>query len=88
MQGRNRDVDSENRYVDTVREGKSRTNGESRIDIHTLSCVKQIANKELPYNSKSPAWCSVITQRGGMAGGEGGSTGRMADGGGCRQKPT
>ena len=54
--------------MDTVREGKSRTNGESRIDIHTLSCVKQIANKELPYNSKSPAWCSVMTWRGGIGG--------------------
>ena len=35
----------------------------------------------------SPTWCSVRAEGRG-AGGEGGSTGRMADGGGCRQKPT
>ena len=41
--------------MDTIREGKSGTNGESRIDIYTLSCVKQIANKKLLYNNREPS---------------------------------
>ena len=42
MQGRNRGADVENGPKDTVGEGEGGTNGESGIDIYTLSCVKQI----------------------------------------------
>ena len=40
MQGRNGVADVVNGLVDTVREGEGGVNGESRIDIYTLSCVK------------------------------------------------
>ena len=40
MQGRNRNIDVENRYVDTGGEGEGGTNWEIRIDICILPCVK------------------------------------------------
>ena len=79
MQGRNGDADIENRLVDTIREGKSGTNGESRIDIYTLSCVKQIANKKLLYNNREPSLVLCDDLEGwdrGQRGGEGDSRGR------------
>ena len=45
------------------------TNWEIRIDIYTLPCVKQIASGNLLYSTGSSAWCSVMTQMGGMGGG-------------------
>ena len=42
MQGSSGDEDTENRLVDTVREGESGTNGESSINIYTLSHIRQI----------------------------------------------
>ena len=41
MQGSSGDEDTENRLVDTVREGESGTNGESSINIYTLSHIRQ-----------------------------------------------
>ena len=41
MQGRNRDADVENRYVDIQGEEEGGTNWEIRTDIYTLSCVKR-----------------------------------------------
>ena len=41
-------------------------NCKSSIDIYTLPYVKQIASGKLLYNTGSPAWCSVTTQRGGV----------------------
>ena len=52
------DSDMENGLVDTVGEGDSGTNGENSIDIYTLQCVKQIADKKLLYNAGNPAWLS------------------------------
>ena len=66
MQGRNGKTDLENRSVDTVGEEKRETNGDSRINIYTLPCVKQIAGEKLLYNTGSPAWHSVMTSRDGM----------------------
>ena len=37
-------------------------NGESSINIYTLSCVKLIVGEKLLYNTGSPVWCSVMTQ--------------------------
>ena len=45
----------------TVDEGVSGTNGQSRIDIYTLPCVKQIAVEKALHNTGSPAWCSMMT---------------------------
>ena len=47
LQGRNGDTDVENILEDTAGEGKSRTNGQSSIDIYILSCIKQIAGEKL-----------------------------------------
>ena len=70
MQGRNGDADVENELVNMVgkgeRERESGMNGESSINIW-------IAGEKLPYNTGSPAWCSVMTYRGGMREGKGGS---------------
>ena len=41
LQGRNRDTDTEDRFVDTVGEGEGGTNQDSSTDTYTLSCIKQ-----------------------------------------------
>ena len=41
--------------VDTIGEGKSGMNGESSIDVYTLSCLRQTANKKLLYNNREPS---------------------------------
>ena len=76
MQGRNGDADVENGLVDTVRERKSGMNGESSIRIYTVPCVTWRAGKKLLSNTGSPAWSTVMTSRGGMGEGGGGSVGR------------
>lgn len=60
----------ENGLVDTVGEGESETNGESR-STYIPSCVKWIAGEKLLHNTGSPIWHSVMTQGGGMGGGGG-----------------
>ena len=75
FEGRNGDADMENRIVDTVREEQGRMNWENNIDIYTPPCAQQIADKKLLSNTGSPAWCSVMTWRGGMVGREGDSKG-------------
>ena len=42
----------------------------SSTDIYTLPRVKQLASGKLLYNTGSPAWCSVMTQRDGVQGRE------------------
>ena len=42
--------------------------GESSTVIYTLSWVREIAAKKLLYNAGSPAWCSLMTWRGGVGG--------------------
>ena len=54
-------LDVENGAVDTEREGESGTNGKSSINVYTLSCIKQIACEKLVYNTRSPAWPSMMT---------------------------
>ena len=62
MQGRSRDTDLENGYVDTEREGEGGANWESNTDIY-FSCGKQIASRKLlrVYSTGSLAWCSAVT---------------------------
>ena len=55
--------------MDTVGERKSGTNGESSIDIYTHPCVRQSAGEKLLHNTGSPAWCPMMTWRGGVGGG-------------------
>ena len=61
MQGRNVDADIENGLVNTVKEGDSRKNRESRIDKYILPSVKYTAGEKLLYNTGIPAWHSVMT---------------------------
>ena len=63
MQGRNGNANIENRLTDTVREGKSGTNGESSIDIYTLPCMTLIAGEKLQ------ALCDDLERWGGGWGG-------------------
>ena len=51
LQGRSRDADVENGYLDTRREGEGGMNWEIRIDIYTVPYVKQVAsgNRELSF---------------------------------------
>ena len=44
---------------------------ESRIDIYTLPCVKQLAGGRLLHSTGSSIRCSVITSRGGTGWGGG-----------------
>ena len=41
-----------------------------RVNIFTVSCVRYITGKKLLYNTRSQAWCSVMTWMSGMVGGE------------------
>ena len=52
-------------------------NKEMFIDIYTPPCAKYIAGEKLLYNTGSPAWCSVMTLRGGI--GEGRKTQEGSD---------
>ena len=52
------------------------TNWEIGVDVCALPCVKLTASGEVLYSTSSSAWCSVITQRSGMAGWKGGLRGR------------
>ena len=70
--GRNGDTDVENGIKDTVREGESGTYGESSVNIHILSGVRWIAGEKLLGSTGSPLWCSVMTWKAGLGGGEGG----------------
>ena len=52
-------------------------NWESRIDIYTLPCVKQLASGKLLYNTESSALCSDHLDGWGGRGWERGSRGRI-----------
>ena len=70
MQGSSGDADVENRLADIARKGVGGTNGKSNNDIYILLCVKQITSGKLLYSTGTPAWHSVMAERGGMRGGE------------------
>ena len=55
MQGRKRDTDVENGPVGTEGEGKGRIHWDSRTDVDTLPCVKQIASGKLLCSTESSA---------------------------------
>ena len=44
--------------------GRGEMNWEIGVDICTLTCIKQIASRNLLYGAGSSALCSVVTQRG------------------------
>ena len=59
MQGRNGDTNVENGLVNTVEERKSGMNGESSINIYTVSGIRWIADKKF--------LCSTGAQSGDMS---------------------
>ena len=66
MQGRSRDADIENRFLDTVGGGESGMNSDSSMETYTLPYVKQIANGKLLSDAGSLGWCSMIPRRVGV----------------------
>ena len=80
FQGGNGDANLENRLVDTVVEGESGTDGESSINIYTLSDVRWIAGEKL-LCSTGITVCTLWWP-GGMGWGEGkeGREGRGEEG--------
>ena len=66
LQGRNRDTDVENGRVDTAGDGEGGLSWKSSTDIFTFPSVRQMAGGKLLYIRGSPAWCSAMTQRGGI----------------------
>ena len=64
MQNRNRDIDVENKHMDTkgVKEGVGK-NCEIGIDIFTLLilCIKQMTSENLLYSTGNSTQCSVVT---------------------------
>ena len=53
LQGRNGDIDIENRLVNTAGEGEGGINWESSMDIYTLPRVKQTASGKLLHNRET-----------------------------------
>ena len=72
MQGRNGDTDAENGPVNPVWEGESGMNGESNINIYTLSSIRWITYEKLLWRTGSPVWWSVMTWKNQIGKGEGG----------------
>ena len=74
MQGSRGDTDVENRLLASAEECER--NGESGINICTLSGVRWMACEKLLCSTGSPVWCSMMTWRDVMEGGEEGQGGR------------
>ena len=58
--------------MDTLGEGENEMDGESSINIYSLSGIRWKAEEKMLCSTGSPVWCSLITWRDGMEGGEGG----------------
>lgn len=71
---RNRNEDIENEHVDADagwRDGEAGRSRQSRTDINTLPCVKQVVSGKPLHCPESSAWCSVTTSGAGwLPGGE------------------
>ena len=55
------EIEIQNGFLDTARDGKGGTNWEIRIDTYTLPFVKQIAGGKLLCSTGNSALCSVMT---------------------------
>ena len=93
MQNRKRDIDVQNRLLDSVGEGEDGMFRENSIEASILSRVKQITSPGWMHEMGAQGWCTGKTQRDGMereAGGIGmGNTFKsMADSCQCMTKTT
>ena len=58
--------------MDAVGKEENEMNGESSINIYSLSGIRWIAGEKMLCSTGSPVSCSLITWRDGMGGGDGG----------------
>ena len=63
MQNRKRDTDVQNRFLDSVGEGKGGMFQENSIETRILSRVKQITSPGWMHETSARAWCTGKTQR-------------------------
>ena len=63
MQNRKRDIDVQNRLLDSVGEGKGGMFQEISIETCILSRVKQITSPGWMHETSAWAWCTGKTQR-------------------------
>ena len=63
MQNRKRDMDVQNRILDSVGEGEGGMFRENSIETCVLSMVKQITSPGWKHETSARAWCTGKTQR-------------------------
>ena len=94
MQNRIRDIDVQNRRLDSVGEGEGGMFQENSVETCILSIVKQITSPGWMHETGTQGWCTGKTQRDGMEREAGGAIGMgntcksMADSCQCMTKPT
>ena len=66
MQDRKRDIEVQNRLLDSVGEGKGGMFQENSIETCLLSRVKQITSPGWMHETSARAWCTGKTQRDGV----------------------
>ena len=94
MQNRKRDIDVQNRLLDSVGEGEGGMFRENSIETCILSRVKQVTSPGWMHETSAGAWCTGKTQRdraerevgGGI--GMGNTCNSMADSCQCMAKTT
>ena len=75
MQNRKRDIDVQNRLLDSVREGHGGMFRENSIETCILSKVKQITSPGWMHETSARTWCTGKTQRDRVVGEMGGGIG-------------
>ena len=94
MQNRKRDIDIQNRLLDSVGEGEGGMFRENSIETCILSIVKQISSPGWVHETRARAWCTGKTQRDPVEREVGGGIGMgntckcMADSCQCMTEPT
>ena len=94
MQNRKRDIDIQNRILESVGEGEGAMFRENSIETCILSRVKQITSPGWMHETSARAWCTGKTQRNPVGREVGGGIGMgntcksMADSCQCMTKPT
>ena len=63
MQNRKRDIDVQNRILDSVGEGEGGMFRENSIETSILSRVKQITSPGWMHETSAQTWCTGKTQR-------------------------
>ena len=63
MQNRKRDMDVQNRILDSVGEGEGGMFRENSIETCVLSMVKQITSPGWKHETSARAWCTGKTQK-------------------------